>query len=229
MFGFNFGKKENFSKLQPNLPKEKIKLDKEDLRELPPTITEKGRGKKPVSAPIFDTEHQEEEARLKKNDPLRKFIPVEDISGNDDWRTIGERLDVPVEETDEVEETPVLSKEEELDKLFWEHDKQYKQEAKEHEELLKRYAEQDKIPETDTEIKTKFDKIGKREEKKVIRGMSPTKRFSESELKGPRSTPKKPSDRENIKTMPEGKKQRMARGEIKEFLDSPEGQKRILD
>ena len=190
MFGFNFGK---FSR-------------KEDLRALPPNVKEKGLGKKAVSSPEFPTEHHEEELRVKGKDPLRNFIPIDEVPSGEDWKSTGESLDIPEEKEEEPEEI-----EKALSKQF-----------EKAEDTVRKYEEYSDIPESHPEVKTEFDKTGMRIEKKLQRGISSAKGLPESARKIHTRMKSKPSDRENIKTMTAGKKQKMARGQIKEFLDSPE-------
>ncbi len=211
---------------------------------------------KGFKAAAHTEESLEELKRVNKKDPLRNYVPIDEVSSSNDWESYGEGGDNLEEEKrkqeEEAEYSDVLtsdsSDEDKLDaaKHFlnqngekFKEDPEDSIEAEEYtsEEELKNRAwnhylvfgnkQPFKNLTKGVDPEHKEGKITKKEERKTQRGMSPTRTVSsEHEIKSgnrPRSHSKR-----NFKTISDNKKQKIHREKIAKFLDSKEGQKRIV-
>ncbi len=211
---------------------------------------------KGFKAAAHTEESLEELKRVNKKDPLRNYVPIDEVSLGNDWESYGEGGDNLEEEKrkqeEEAEYSDVLtsdsSDEDKLDaaKHFlnqngekFKEDPEDSIEAEEYtseEELKNRAWNQYLVFGNKQPFKNlikglgpehKEGKITKKEERETQRTMSGMKKIRASSDFIKRVIKPQPADRQ-IKTMNDNKKQKMHRGKIAKFLDSEEGQKRVF-
>lgn len=192
-------------------------------------------------------EVKEEDKRLNENDLkgyLRKFVPSNEISSGDEWETYGEGLDNNEKEEEKEDELiPVLtsdSNEEEMDQAYKNFNDSLKEEEPEESITIEAGVTEDELkqkiwdqlivgndknkelsenPKMDADIEHKQKKISlsPRKEKEILtRSMNPLYKVS-------RKKQKPPSSKDNLKTISDKKRERMAREKIAKILDSQQG------
>lgn len=169
--------------------------------------------------PLGNLLEDEDEERVNRNDPRRRFKTVDDLV-DDSYLTFGEEIEVDYEELEELEEDEEVDDEvDDEERSLAELLDEYKMKNN-----FNRPVHLNKKIEIDDFDEVDFDEVGLDDvdyQKEMIENNE--KRFLEKERRGMGrrndSYPSKKIRNYNLKTEPESKTQRRLRGEIKNFMD----------